>query len=127
MKLTSLTSEPYFIRHRTLLHRAIFKSEGNTLHIIAYLGEPSKQMTRYQENRGCHIHRSQDITANSLAHEDAIRQIENGRENQSHQRWDKQLHKQARHVHRAEIQSVSIIFHSGQRYDFFIEYKSSIR
>lgn len=71
MKLTSLTSEPYFIRHRTLLHRAIFKSEGNTLHIIAYLGEPSKQMTRYQENRSCHIHRSQGITAHTLAHKDA--------------------------------------------------------
>ena len=65
-------------------------------------GKEQCDACRYQEDRGCHIHRSQGITAHSLAHEDAIRQIENGRENQSHQRWDKQLHKQARHVHRAE-------------------------
>ena len=50
------------------------------------------------------------ITAYALAHKDTIRQIENGREDKSHQRWDKQLDKQTRHIHRAEIQCISLIF-----------------
>ena len=51
------------------------------------------------------------ITAHSLAHEDAIRQVENGRGNESHQRWDKQFDKQSRHVHCAKIQSTKILQH----------------
>lgn len=34
---------------------------------------------------------SQGITAHSLAQKDAIRQVENGREYEPHQRWDKQF------------------------------------
>lgn len=56
-----------------------------------------------------------------------IRQVENGREYEPHQRWDKQFDNQARHVHRAEIQSVSIIFLSVQKYDLFLKFPNKLR
>lgn len=56
-----------------------------------------------------------------------IRQVENGRELSPINVGTNSFDKQARHVHRAEIQSVSIIFLSVQKYDLFLKFPNKLR